>query len=430
MRFPIHYFLIPLFLMACSEDPRQSGVQDFPNTLQTSANSALFDLPTSIAAEQPEVALPVEGLARMAATTLDADLKEAFGAYLAVPIFIRLAENAKEEVRKLVIEYSKLDLPEHWEGEVEDSLYAITRTKDTVVDGKTMRWYALWTTQNGELRLSLRFLRDDTDRYRGVFYMANPEDFHARVRVEFDQIRSDGQLLRVDYQRDSSGLEKKNDPTLIRIRALQRNENRMVVSGYSYHPAYEDEFWGKGARIYGFRSVTASATDKSLLRVGFARVDSLDGEFFVDHSLDQEVLARSTESFRQTMIDSAGMDKLVYFSLDSNLTANEVLNNRLLQLIAYVPTRTPQDFTSADLLKFLELNRADILNGNSKLAGLRGLYLLVHIKQPLFLNAQATVVAAGDSAAPVDFPLAPVVMDEEDYGDDAAEDLADWQIAE
>jgi len=430
MRFPIHYFLIPLFVLGCSEDPRQSGVQDFPNTLQTSANTALFDLPTSIAAEQPEVAMPVDGLGRIAATTLDSDLKEAFGAYLAVPIFIRLAEDAKEEVRKLVIEFSKLDLPAEWEGVVDDSLYAITRTRDTVVEGKTMRWYALWATQKGELRLSLRFLRDSSDRYRGVFYMANPEDYHARVRVEFDQIRNDGQLLRVDYQRDSSGLEKQSDPTLIRIRALQRSAERMVVSGYSYHPAYNDEFWGKGARIYGFRSVTASASDKSLLRVGFARVDSLDGDFFETHSLDKEVLARSTESFRQTMIDSAGMDKLVYFSLDSNLTANEVLNDRLLQLIAYVPTRTPQDFTSADLMKFLALNRADILDGSSKLAGLRGLYLLVHIQQPLFLNAQATVVAAGDSIAPADFPLEPTVMDEEDYGEDSAEDLVDWQIVE
>jgi hypothetical protein len=420
MRLPILPITIALFLFACSDKTgEQTGVQDFPNTLQASTQTALFDLPSSLqdSAPQVQVQTATAPLARIAAGSdpeTDQDKIDAFKPYLAVPAYIHLAEEAKRTVQSFIHDLSKQELPPDWEGQV-DSLYIKTRVIDTTIGDIACQYYKLVGTRNDTTIISLKFLRSDSGQYRGHFFLYNVADHHIRIRVDFDGIKTGGeQRMTVNLRRDSIALPDQNDPTIIRVRAIKRTNGKIVVTGSSYHPTFADEFWGESPKIYGFQAVSHPEKDRTVLRVAFADADSVDDHFFTKYSLDQAILNRVTAALRQDMKDSSTKAKLIFFCLDSNIAANKVFTAEYYSsFINYTPTRTPDDFTPADLEKFLDLNRESILNRQDDMGGLRGLYFLVKIKQPLFLIDGARIVGAGPDGAPAGFPLSPTSITDE-----------------
>lgn len=428
MKPSLYILAISLALFACSDKPsEQSGVQDFPNTLQASSREALFDLPTSLQSESSGL---LEGsstyaLARVAvgdSIETDADKIEAFKPYLAVPLYIHLAEEAKIAVQNFILDMSKNELPPKWEGKV-DSLYVKTLLRDTTLNGKSGIFCSLKGLRNDTTIISLQFFRSDSNLYRGHFYLYNPADHQAQVRVEFDGVTKPGeQSMTVLLKRDSLNLEDQNDLTMIRIHAIKKASGRIVVTGSSYHPLYTDEFWGDSPKIYAFQAVSHPEKNRTLMRVAFGDADSLGPDFFVKHSVDQGVLRQVTKSMQQNMRDSASWNKLIYFSLDSGLAARDIfVAPHYAEYLAYEPTRTPDDFTSADLEAFLDLNRESILNKRDNMENLRALYFLVKIKQPIFLANDARIVGSGPDGAPKDFPLPATALTDEDLDNQSPE---------
>jgi len=408
---------LPILLTACGNQ-KNAGVQDFPNTLQASASTALFDLPTSVAEASPTVDTGSAVLSKVSAT-LQADRNSALSAYLAVPIYVDLAEKSKKAVQEFIVKLSKQDLPEAWEGDV-DSLHIITLLVDSTVDGESARFLSLKATQAGVLRLRLEFFQNDSEQYRGYFFYTDPSNHNARSKVVFNSIQTGGDVnMTLFLKLDTSSLAQPNDPTFVRVHAKKKANGRIVITGASYHPTFQDSFWGNGPRVYGFKSVSVANVDRTVLRVAFAPADSIDSTFFNYYALDQSVLRQSTESLRHRMRDSADMNRLIYFCVDSNLSIVQAVSiAHLANLAAYTPTRTPDDFTSADLDEFLDLNAADILAGVGTLGDLRALYFLVKIHQPLFLSAYAHLLGAGEANLPAGFPLAATAIDDEGIADE------------
>lgn len=407
-----------LLILACSDKPNQNaGVQDFPNTIQASANEALLDLPSSLQNEeaslQAEANTPALAKQSAALTEADPELREAFAAYLAVPVYIHLADAAKQAVQKFIIDLSKQDLPPEWEGRV-DSLDVKTSYHDTTINSQKAVFCSLSGKMKGVTIISLQFIRTDSAQYRGRFYLHNPQDHNAKIRVDFNNIASNGEHhMTVTFQRDTINLDKANDPTVIRIHAIKRTNGRLVVTGASYHPTFSDEFWGNKPMVYGFQAVTQPSKDRTVLRVAFAERDSVDSTFFNYHALDKSILRKVTAQMRNNLRDSTGWLKLINFSIDSNYAANTIFTQHFAEYRDYTTDKTPEDFTEADLLEYLELNKKSILNRTDDMGGLRGLYLLVHIKQPIFLLSNATIAGSGPTGAPTGFPLPATAITDE-----------------
>lgn len=417
-----------LLFFACSDKPnQQTGVQDFPNTLQASSREAVFDLPSSLQSETPDIqagATPAS-LAKFSVTDSierDPDLIDAFKVYLAVPAYIHLAEEAKLAVQAFILDLSKNELPPHWEGKV-DGLDVKTLYTDTTIDGHSGIFCSLEGSRKDTMIIALRFFRNDSNQYRGRFFLHEPANHHSRIRVDFNNIATAGeQRMTVTFRRDSTDLEKTGDPALIRVHAIKRPSGRIVVTGSSYHPTYADDFWGNAPKIYGFQAVSHPEKNRTVMRVAFADADSVGSDFYTYHSVDQGVLRQVTKKMQQNMRDSTDWNKLIYFSLDSGLAAREIFTEaHIPDYLAYEPTRTPDDFTEEDLEQFLDLNRESILGRKDGLGNLRGLYFLVKIQQPIFLANDARVVGTGPDGAPAEFPLpATAITDEGLEGENPA----------
>ena len=415
--------------LACTDNPskQQAGVQDFPNTLQASAREALFDLPSSVQAAQPSVQADsgVVALAKTLALTLDAQEREAFGPYLAVPVYIHIAETAKQSVQQFIEDLATKNLPPHWQGKV-DSLDITTLLVDSTIEGRAATYCSVKAERNGDLRLRLTFFRTDSAQYQGSFYLSEPAKDSSRIRVRFNSIGTGGESrMSVMFQRSPLNMEKVNDPTLLRVQAIKRANGRMVITGASYHPAFVDSFWGNGPKVYGFQAVSDPSLDRSVLRIAFADADSVDSTFYTSHSLDKGVLHHATLSLRKTMHDSTSWTKVIYFCLDSGLSIQEAMATHFRELYAYVPTRTADDFRDADLERYLDLNQADILARKPGTEGLRGLYLMIKIKPPIFLARNATIVGAGLAGLPTGFPLPATAIEDESVDNQAPIGLAD-----
>jgi hypothetical protein len=418
-------------LFACTEKPNTAGVQDFPNTLQASASEALFDLPTSVQASEPSLQIASNtSLAKvLAVINDDADRRNAFGVYLAVPAYIHLAEKAKQSVQKLIRDFARKDIPAHWEGDV-DSLYVKTLQVDSVILGKPALFLLVSGTQDGNLRFRLAFFRTDSATYLGSFFMFDPTD-SVRIRVDFDGVSdSNRQTMTLLVKSAVSKLAKPGDPSILRVHAIKRKDSgRILTSGASYHPTFQDSFWGPGPKVYGFQTVSDPTTDQSLMRVAFADADSMDADFFTKHSVDRGVLSRATIQLRKTMMDSTGWTKLIYFCLDSGLSATEAFSEaHVLNLLNYVPSRTAAEFTEADLEAYLDLNQAEIIAGKPGFQNMRALYYLIKVKPPIFLARNATILGSGDLGAPAGFALPATAIRDEGVADEAPIGFANTEV--
>ena len=418
--------LVALAILAACSPKKQAGVQDFPNTLQASTQAALFDLPTSAQAATPTVQANVgaASLAKIVATTTNADLGKAYDAYLVVPVYIHIANEAKKSLQALIAKLASENLPAHWQGQV-DSLYVKTLQVDSTLDGKAATYFSLVGTRNDTIRIELAFFRTDSTSLRGRFFLSDPSNHNARIRIDYNSIGTSGdQDMTVLFKRDSTGLDKVSDPTLIRLHAIKHTTGRIVITGASYHPTFADSFWGNGPKVYGFQVVSSDTANQSVLHVAFANADSVGANFYTDHALNLGVLKMTTLKLRQNMRDSASWLKAINFCLDSSLSIKEALTApHSKNLYFYTTTKTPDDFTEADLERYLDLNKSEILSGAGSLTSMRGLYYLIKIKQPLYLQANATLVGWGDTI-PAGFTLPATAITDEGIADEIPASLA------
>jgi len=411
---------LSIILCACatkeSTSGDQAGVQDFPNTLKLATNAALFDLPSSIASDSSTLASDqaTPALARMVATTLAEDRTQAYAAYMAVPVYILIAEQAKQNVQSMIEKLSQQKIPAPWSGKM-DSLDVSTDAFDTILDGVPVHFLKLQGSKDGILRIKIRLFSSDSGTYRGSIFMSEPGNHASKARVDFNSIADNGnQSMVVSFQRDSIGLAKSGDPTRVRIKAVKRASGRIVLTGASYHPMFEDYFWGNGPKIYAFKAITDPVKNHAVLRVAFGNAANADSNFLAEHAVEKGILSLVTERLRTNLRDSAGWLTLVNFCLDSNLAARDALSAKYwVSIKAYQSTRTADDFTSADLERYLELNRDAIFENDPSVAGLRGLYLLLAVKPPVYLSARATIVGAGLDAAPDGFGISAATLDED-----------------
>ncbi|HSQ41400.1 MAG TPA: hypothetical protein VLM37_03880 [Fibrobacteraceae bacterium] len=413
--------LLTLF-HSCGDNPQESGIQDFPNTLETSAN-ALFALPSSLQDSEPSVSLEDSTLLSrisVAVSTVDTDFQKAIAPYLLVPQYIHTAEALKSEVKSLMYSWAGKNLPDSsWSGSV-DGYDVISTAFDSTLDDAAATYYSLSLSLNEDELLQVIFLQNDSGLIQGSFTYFNPED-SVHVSLELDETKDDGDEMSLVVRQAESMLADSNSPSVTRIFARRMTASGQIrVMGSSYLPTFQDSFWGDGAKIYAFGAISDTVEDQAVLRIAFADADSIDNNAFSRHQLHQTALQRCVVAFREAIADSTTMLKLIYFSLDSGLSLEEALDSShlaSLETFGDTLTRTAKDFDSDDLEAFFELNASAILDGHSWAKSLRVLYFLVHIESPLYLTHNATVVGFGKEA-PTGFSLSADLLETLEYDND------------
>lgn len=437
MNFTKHIgLLLPIALMfgACSENATKNEPELSANgKALKGVTASMFDLPSSISDDAPAVA--VEGqksaLAKSGVAVSNTTEEASLGFYKVVPVYTHFAMAIKDSVRALIEKLAVEDLPESYNGPWGD--YQVTLvSKDSTGPTDEGKVFFLTLKKEDKTVLHLQYRKNSRDQYRGACYFKSEGLDSTAVLLRFNTFNEGtlGKRMTLWITRPESQLEKVGDPSVFRFRAVSTPNGRVVVSGASYHPTFDgDDFWLEGSKVYGFRAISNADKNQAVLRVAFADADSVDEDFFTKRALDKSVVDRATVIWKKAMVENDTIARAVLYSLEKKVTLKEILASpaHILAVWAFKSDRNIEDFTSADMEAYMDLNGADIMAGNDE--GMKILYFHVKVKQPIFLKADATIVGY-DNTMPATFEMTGADLDQADLQAESAQDLESSEITE
>lgn len=319
----------------------------------------------------------------------DVDLTDA---YLPVTEYIYHAEKAKKAIADFVRKISTWEIPENGETNFENWVIT-TRSSDSLFDALSVRFHSVIISQNSQVVLYLNYFRNARGEYRGNFFYNSIENPGAIVLVRYNGFNADvlGQRTAVIYHNPVENVQG-NDPSVVRIRTVKR-DGLVSVRGFSYHPLFEDAFFGVGPHVYAFNAVASLDRDNAVLRVAFVPTSSQSLDVFQEYSLDRVTLRRGFNMFRDTLLNNELFARAFLWSIETEQAIDE---SRYAEIALYTPEGTIDDVDADDLIDFLELNPALVANDPN----LQHFYEFVNTRQAIVLSANGTFVGAYGALLP------------------------------
>ncbi len=388
-----------LFFSACfSTNTEESSSGVIPET-----SNLFYSLPESIASGNPSESLLVvdEGTAARVADGSALDSTSIFDAYRPVPAYIHLAQEAKDQVKAFIEELRSYDIPDEYD-DVKNGLHIESRTIDTTIIGSAQKFFVIHISNadTEEEILKMNYWKNARGQYRGNFFYTErdpaSENIGASIHVHFNGHNEElyGKRMMVTFYQPEANLDDSNGSTVVKVWSRKKG-NRVFATGVSYHPLFNDEFWGEGPKVYAFRSVVNTDKDRAVLRVAFADADSNLTDIFEKHPLDKMVINRFVQKYQEELDSNDSLAKAVAWSLENekDLYAMyaEIVAGTFVEPVLDVSALTPEQF-----LKFIELNRTFLLDQAAQTGdkGIADLVNFIEMEQPVFL-AKGSVFIGG-----------------------------------
>ncbi len=408
-----------LSLVGCFDSGAETSSSSSADEMSL-ASDALYTLPSALQAADPSVE-SVEATAALAKSSdVSVEASGALEAYRLVPAYLHIAENAKEQVKQLIVSMAGQDWPDQWEGDNEEGYHIKTLGRDTTLDGETgLRFRSLTMSKEGEKVLFVSYFRNARGQFSGTFVWRSEGADSTRVAVHFNGRNAGvlGERMVVKVERPVGALENADAPTVVRVAAVRKGD-RVAVSMISFHPTWEDvngdgeQFWGEGAKVFGVRAVANTEKDVALIKVAFADTSVGKGELFQKHLLDDGSRLHAAERMREMMSANDTLNRLVWWSLANGKSLNSPAKSVSdgMQFLGFKTEKKPADLTVEDAVQAFVNSKDDILAGSD--SELKSLYWAMVLKQPMLLRSGARIVGAGD--IPSDFGLADTELSTDD----------------
>jgi hypothetical protein len=383
-----------------SKSKQKSGV--VPET-----SELIYDLPSAMASQNPAQASGV-----LAKTNAETD-ESIFDVYKPVPVYIWLAEQAKNQVKIFADELAKLDIPEKFYMVAEDGNIITSTTIDTTVLGAPQKFFKIKIEDPNEAELELGYWKNARDQYRGYFlykaFAGKDSGMVALVRFNGHNQEVLGKRMVVTLYQNPQNLENPGDPSVIRVAAVKKGD-KVLVSGISYHPEFSDELFGEGERVYAFVAAANEARNVAVLKASLAPADVSLDELFTTYTLDNQVLIKGFEIFKTEAVKDADLEKLVLWSFENNTNISAFINDADYE--TYVPSIQIADLSLDQFKTWLVNNKQDILNGDDE--GFKQFLIFVSITQPIYFQADALMVGDQLNNPGEDFGISALDLDDED----------------
>jgi hypothetical protein len=431
MKSKLTAFLLPAVLLIAACSGNNNPASEPASATSTSAiglknftADGFFSLPSSMQSAEPsiEITAKTAGLARIALTTPTPEDLKGLEAYKLVPAYIHIAEVIKDSVRVLINNLGALDLGESYQG-VWDGYDVTLKYADSLFENEKGKAMQLVLKKDTIVVMNLNYLVNARNQFRGACYYHSDKGDSVKILMRFNTFNEDvfGKRMVLWVTTPESLLKKANDPSVLRISAVRTPKGIVKVSGLSLHPTFQaDGFWLAGPKIYGFQAVSNPDKDQTVLRLAFADKDSVDSDFFTKKSLDNAVANRAAVLLADKMVTEDTLGHLISYSIEKNRPIDSILSNPVEWLAVLKQVNTAATFSGTDLKTFLEVNRSSIQNGKDE--GLKMLYFMTMVKQPIFLDKNATIVGY-DTHMPSEFALKGTVIEEENVSSESIDGI-------
>jgi hypothetical protein len=380
-----------LFSGCFSENSSTGSSQNNEASVLPPVNEILFDIPSALATTQS--ATP--GLKKEAGSELlEGDL---FAGYRIVPIFIGIANEAKNGVKSFVADLEKHNI----KGDVtfeEDGNLIEVRSRDTTIAGFDQELFDIRISNEGVTALRMYYWKNARGEYRGRFLYRELQgvDSGNVAIVHFNNHNSAifGNRLEVVFAQSIDKLtgDKINDPQVIRVAAIQKKE-KIIITGASYAPNFTDEegFWEDGAKIYAFAAAADVDKNLAMLRVGFAPATAKRSELLTTYALDKIMLERGTEMFKLHLSTATADEvKLLLWTVENKKSMHDYFKQTQEQIAAYTPKLKIDELQGAHLQDFIAANWVEIMTGDDE--GFKQFAVFISVEQPVFLGANGRLL--------------------------------------
>jgi hypothetical protein len=359
-----------LAYLSCSPNTNQSGTQDFPNALALVSREALFDLPVSLLPLKKNSSLP-----RLDFNWEIGPGRKALEPYLWVTRYVNEIENAKAALEVLILELSQQKFLVNWSGKV-DSLFIITEQKYLDEEQKQILFIA---TKDADTLLEMRYTEHQNERFKGFFIL---KENNILLRIDFNTLDQNNHQMDLWFENFSLDV----DVSKIYLRASKNANAEIFISGASFISDLKDtSFWDAGPYIYSFQSYSSTRKSLSIYEVGFIDLAQWNGHNTNQFSLDSQIRKRLVDRFKQSFQENEFWKKLVFFSLDKNITFSDS-RERPIEVAIHQSSIEIDDFNEVLLKKFFDLNRNDISDESNELFQWSDLFYLYQIRQPIVLG--------------------------------------------
>ena len=385
-----------LLLTGCFTSNDSSGAQG----VIPESDKLFYSIPSSVANENPSESLLVvepELSAKLAEST-DQEEGIIFAAYQPIPKYIYFAEQAKNTVKEFVKELRTHDIPEEFD-EVKDGLHIISRSVDTTILGADQKFFTIQVKDENENPiLAMNYWKNARDQYRGNFYFTDRDpssgNLGAAIHVHFNGHNESlfGKRMLVTFYRPEELLENANDPSIIRVWSRKKG-NRVFVTGGSYHPTFEDEFWEKGPKVYAFRTVANTEKDRAVLRVAFADANEDLSSIFKDYSIDEVIVDRFVNNYQKEIDSNDTLALSVAWSLENEKDLKEMYTQIALETFV-APTLDVSNISTEQFIKYINFNK-EFFSSEAKRTGDKGFFeliALIEMEQPIYIVRGGIIV--------------------------------------
>ena len=366
--------LLPLIavamLTACSTETTDSlngTTTDDDNTIISS--ELLYDLPTAISSATPEDADEVTLAKQLTTQETDEEIN-LYDFYKPVPIYIHLANEAKNGVKNFIKELAQYDIPAEYDADIDNGLHISSKTIDTL----GLQFFTIAITKGEEKVLTMKYFKNSDGNYKGRFFYSDANDGNLgnKAYIHFNGF-NDTKKMTVIYKNES-GLygEKHNDdePTAVMVRTI-KNGDKILVKGVSIHPTFTDSFITEGETIpstYVFKAAANVEENRGVLRAALAPKDAEKDSIFTKYSLDNVVLEAGVRAVKVYLNENTDVSTIL-LPLMGIETVEELTGEKLEQFLTDYPAVMENDKGLQRFYTFIKTKQPIHLQGNAKLVG-------------------------------------------------------------
>jgi hypothetical protein len=363
-------------LTACFTDSTTSEVASTPTS---ALSEVLYDLPSSTTGSTT-----ANALGRVVATENDSN-STIWDAYKPIPAYISMANSAKNAARELIQKVESSKLPENWEGD-KDGQHISVFSKDTTINSQTLKVVKIAVSQAEQNLLQLNYLKNEKSEFLGSLLFNDINNKNA-VSIRFNTFNQEslGRRMNVIFKTSNSNPLKPNDPTAVQIVTTKTSE-KTFISGLSYHPTFNGEFFPEGPSLYAFQVAASNKSDIAVLRAGFGNKDSITtANIFEKYALNRVALRAGQNLIATSQGDTThALENALMWSLANN----KAYSTSPIEALTYKNHASINTLSELDFRKAMTLNKVELLSNPES----RQFYLFTTLKQPVYFKKGATLL--------------------------------------
>jgi len=358
-------------LAACSGEA-SSGIDNNEANTNDSAiisSEVFYDTPSTISSSDPENNEDVTLAKQLADSNVIVDSNaniekneniNLYDFYKPVPIYIHLAQEAKNNIKIFIKELHKYNIPDNFDADVNEKIHVKVNALDTL----GIKFYKVNVTsiESGKKVLEMKYFRNRAGNYKGNFYYSDILDGNKGNRA-FVQFNGFGiaKKMTIIYK-NKSGLygEKHRDdePTAIMVRSIKLDD-KIIVKGVSFHPTFTDSFLTKGENIpsiYAFNAVADLKNNRGIIKAALAPKGASMDSIFNKYSLDKVVLNAGVETFKTELKNNSNL-RAILIPMMGISDIDEINGSNLKQLLDKHPEFMENDKDLQEFNKFISLKQ-------------------------------------------------------------------------